>query len=121
MHYKIAKLVFICSTLFVFTQASQAEELKGGDVHYVLCGESKQGGNVQYSSAGGENWEYLDANGTKGKAKETDHDEWSVYLKDNQNADVQIDMFKKTCKWSKKGSQTRDYKIMQSSKEAHKL
>ena len=84
--------------------AQVAPGVTGPNVHYVKCGESQQGGQVQYADSGNKVWTYLDQNGYSGTAKEDTRDQWSVYLNDDQGARVTLDMWKKTCTWSKPGN-----------------
>jgi hypothetical protein len=85
--------------------------INGGNVRYVKCGASRQGGDVKYYESSRDVWTYLDQNGYSGTAKKVQHDQWSVYLRDNQGADVQLDMDKETCTW-RKGDNIRSYSIL---------
>jgi len=93
------------------TQA--APQIKGANATYAQCGGIPgQFGNAQYSDAGGGMWAYLDQNQAGGKAQFKGRDEWSVYLADDQGANVQIDLWKKTCTWSKAGASQRVYRLL---------
>jgi len=79
--------------------AQVAPGVNGSNVHFVKCGASKQGGQVQYAEAGAGRWVSLDQNTAHGTARERNRDQWSVYLFDDQGALVQLDMWQKTCSW----------------------
>jgi hypothetical protein len=91
--------------------AQVAPGVTGPNVHYVKCGESQQGGQVQYADSGNKAWTYLDQNGYSGTAKEVNRDQWSVLLVDDQDAEVTLNMWEKTCTWNKAGN-VRSYKVL---------
>jgi len=92
--------------------AEVSPDINGLNVRYVKCGASEQGGEVEYSESDKEVWTYLDQNGHSGTADEVQHDEWSVYLHDDQDAEVVLDMYKKTCTWSKDDN-VRSYTVLE--------
>jgi len=114
MKSKFLALTVMVSSIFAVAQvnAQQAPQIKGANVTYAQCGGVPgQFGNAQYSDDGKGIWSYLDQNQASGKAQFKGRDEWSVYLVDDQGANVQIDLWKKTCTWSK-GSNPRVYKLL---------
>lgn len=107
-------LVTLATSIALSTAAfaQVAEGVNGSNARYVKCGASEQGGEVEYSDSGEEAWTYLDQNGHSGTAEEVKHDEWSVYLHDDQDADVVLDLHKKTCTWSKDDN-VRSYSVLE--------
>ena len=103
------------SAVFTFSQvnAQQFGQTKGANVLFAQCeGVPNQFGNVVYVFTNAKKWAYADQNGYMGTADVKGRDEWSIYLKDNQQADVQIDLCTKKCIWSKAGSSKREYKLV---------
>ena len=109
MGLKFLLLIAAFSPFGVIAQSNPP--VNGANLHYALCGGKPQFGSVQYADIGGGVWGYLDHNFAYGTARIKGRDEWSVYLVDDQGADVQVDLFKKTCTWSKQ-SNTRSYLVM---------
>jgi len=115
MKSKFVMLSVAISSVLAFSQANaqQFGEVKGANVRFAQCqGVAGQFGNAVYVFTDANKWAYADQNGYMGTADVKGRDEWSVYLKDNQQADVQIDLWTKKCTWSKAGSSKREYKLV---------
>ena len=115
MNFKISISSVAISAVFAFSQANaqQISQIKGANVLFAQCeGVPNQFGNAVYVFTNAKKWAYADQNGYMGTSDVKGRDEWSIYLKDNQQADVQIDLWTKKCIWSKAGSSKREYKLV---------
>jgi len=105
-------LVTLATSIALSTAAfaQVLEGVNGSNVLRVDCGDSDQGREISYLGNGIKGWIYIQR-GHTGTAEEVNRDEWSVYLHDDQDADVVLDMHTKTCTLSKDDN-VRSYSVL---------